>query len=247
MHISHVSALADNFIWMIEVDSKLVIVDPGESKPVLEFIQQHNFQPHAILITHHHFDHTGGITGILKHHDLPIYGPKSETIPHLTHAISGGDTINLPDMNLNFNIIDIPGHTLGHIGYNGHNVLFCGDTLFSAGCGRVLEGTIDQMYHSLKTLSTLPDTTLIYPGHEYTLSNLAFAKSIEPDNMALLKAHQDAENRLLRHQATVPTTLAYEKTINLFLRCHEPRLQTILDSNTELEAFTKLRHRKDQW
>ena len=150
-------------------------------------------------------------------------------------------------MNLNFNIIDIPGHTLGHIGYNGHNVLFCGDTLFSAGCGRVLEGTIDQMYHSLKTLSTLPDTTLIYPGHEYTLSNLAFAKSIEPDNMALLKAHQDAENRLLRHQATVPTTLAYEKTINLFLRCHEPRLQTILDSNTELEAFTKLRHRKDQW
>ena len=200
-------------------NQSLWVVDPGEAKPVIDYIAKHNLNLCGILITHRHHDHCGGIAELRQKCNIPVYGPEHSNIL-ATHVVTGRQEIFLPECNLSFEVLAIPGHTLEHIAYYcaQEQLLFCGDTLFSAGCGRVFEGTQQQMVDSLQTLASLPDDTLVYCAHEYTLKNLQFAKQVEPNN-------EDIERHLafvhsLGSKPSVPTTLALEKKINPFLRIH---------------------------
>lgn len=226
-NILAIPALNDNYIWMIVHPTKqtAIIVDPGESKPVLEFLKTHKIDLSAILITHHHWDHTNGIEGILKEYTVPVYGPENDNIPLCDHPLKGQDQLKLPEMEVEYSIIDIPGHTKGHIAYHGHNCLFTGDALFTGGCGRLFEGTPDQLYHSLATLAKLDPETHVYCGHEYTGANLRFAEAIEPENLILQQRISDTEKLQTRGIPTVPSTIKLELQTNPFLRCHLPSVQ----------------------
>ncbi len=235
LHIYPVRAFKDNYIWVIHNQDYAAVVDPGDATPVLEYLQLNSLQLIAILNTHHHHDHVGGNMALLKKFSVPVYGPKHESIPNITHPVEERDSFNLEALSLSFTTLDIPGHTAGHIAYYGlnkTNMLFCGDTLFSCGCGRIFEGTPQQMYTSLQKLADLPDETMVYCGHEYTLDNIRFARVVEPENTALLEL--EAATELLRNQdlPTLPTTIAKEKMANPFLRCYE---QTVI-RNTSIYA-----------
>ncbi len=217
-----IPAFKDNYIWLL-VNTKTndgAVVDPGEAKPVLEALRVTNIQLTAILITHHHADHCAGISQLLKHVEVPVYGPRHETIPHCSHPLAEGNTVNLDALDIQLSVLDIPGHTLGHIAYVGNNMLFCGDTLFTGGCGRLFEGTALQMFNSLKKLKQLPKETLVYCGHEYTLANLEFAMTIEPGNKILIQRFEQVKAQTEKHEATVPSLLSLELETNPFLRTH---------------------------
>jgi hydroxyacylglutathione hydrolase len=219
-----IPAFSDNYIWLIGDDSsdQVAIVDPGDASPVLEFLAKHNLGVTAILITHHHGDHTGGIRQITAHYPVPVYGPANETISSVDHPLHEGDVVELPDINTVFSVLDVPGHTRGHIAYVGHGMLFCGDTLFSVGCGRLFEGTPEQMYQSLEKIRALPDETLVYCAHEYTLANIGFARVVEPHNPELLQREQECIGLQEQGIPTVPSRLGMEKQVNPFLRSHIP-------------------------
>jgi hydroxyacylglutathione hydrolase len=244
--ISAIPALKNNYIWILHSDSDAYIVDPGDAAPVLDFLLRHQLQPHAILITHRHADHVGGIRGILQQFNIPVIGPGE--IDAITQVVKEGDTYALQAFNRRLHILEIPGHTTEHIAYwcpqDQH--LFSGDTLFSAGCGRLLGGSIQQLYSSLQRIAALPDATLVYASHEYTQANLRFALSLEPENPVLIAAL--AESQQL---PTLPTTLLRERKINPFLRCRDPKLQAAVAAiatktfTTPLELFAFLRHQKD--
>ncbi len=217
-----VRALKDNYIWLLRAGGSAAVVDPGEAAPVLEMLAAERLELAAILLTHHPQDHIGGVAGLLEARPVPVFGPAHEPIDHLTRRVSDGDTVEVPEIGASFQVISIPGHTRAHIAYYGGKVLFCGDTLFACGCGRVFEGTPEEMYRSLQKLSALPEDTLVYCAHEYTLANIAFAKAVEPGNPELAaRDRADAELRT-RGLPTVPTTLSREKATNPFLRCAEP-------------------------
>ena len=220
IEIKPVPAFQDNYIWMLinPDDGSTAIVDPGDATPVLDFINKKSLKPVAILTTHHHGDHVGGVNRLLQHFDIPVYGPANENIPHRTVALREGDRVELPALSARFDILDVPGHTSGHIAYYGQGCLFIGDTLFMAGCGRLFEGTADQMYVSLNKIRNLPDETRIYCAHEYTLANLKFALSVEPDNADITARLKHSEALRKEHIPTVPDTLAVEKKTNPFLR-----------------------------
>jgi len=226
IQVRPIPAFEDNYIWLIGVDGKpeVAIVDPGDEDPVFEVIERERLRPVAILITHHHRDHTGGVEALLERYPVPVYGPAHERIPARSHSLQGGETIQLPGLDLEFRVIATPGHTKGHLCYYGHGALFCGDTLFTGGCGRLFEGTAAQMYDSLQQIAALPDDTQIYCAHEYTLANLRFARVAEPDNEAI--QHRFASTELMRQkgQFTVPAPLSLEKETNPFLRSHVPTL-----------------------
>lgn len=219
--VLHVQAFDDNYIWLIRGHSRerALLVDPGDAAPVLAGLSQLGLTPAGILCTHHHGDHTGGIDDLVRHFPgLPVYGPATESIPGLTHPLRGGETIEVPALGLSFAVLAVPGHTRGHLAYYGHGWLFCGDTLFQCGCGRLFEGTPAQMHQSLAVLAALPADTLVYCAHEYTLYNTPFAAAVEPDNADVQAWHHEAAARRARHEPTVPTTLAHERATNPFLR-----------------------------
>jgi len=215
-------AFKDNYIWALRNDRYAAIVDPGDAQPVLDFLQRERLELCALLATHHHPDHVGGIAALLAHRRVPVYGPRGEPISTLTHPVGEADAVAIPQLGLRFSVLDIPGHTRAHIAYYGADSLFCGDTLFACGCGRLFEGTAQQMAASLAKLAALPDPTRVYSGHEYTLANIAFARAVEPSNDALAaRAASEAEKRG-RGQPTLPSTIGREKETNPFLRCLQP-------------------------
>ena len=217
-----VQAFKDNYVWTLRNNAHAAVVDPGEAQPVLDYLAREKLELAAILATHHHPDHVGGIAELRRQFDVPVYGPRGEPIATLTHPVSEGDSVTIPALGVSFSVLDIPGHTRAHIAYYGAGSLFCGDTLFACGCGRVFEGTAEQMYASLSKLRALPDETKVYCGHEYTLANIGFAKNVEPENTAL--DAREARDRKLRERGlpTVPSTMREEKATNPFLRCSEP-------------------------
>lgn len=225
-------AFRDNYLWLL-VDAtgrRAVVVDPGDAAAIERALTAASLSLDAILLTHHHADHTGGVAALVANRNCPVYGPRADPIDGIDHALDDGDRLELPDFDIDFEVISVPGHTLGHIAYFGRRlgnedargVLFCGDTLFAAGCGRIFEGTPAQMHHSLGRLAALPPDTLVYCAHEYTLSNLAFANAAEPGSDRL--AERTAEARALRERdiPTVPTAIGIELDTNPFLRTTSP-------------------------
>ncbi len=247
-----IPALTDNYIWTIispDIHSA-VIIDPGESEPVLAFLNAHHYTLSAILVTHHHWDHTRGIPEILKKHPAPVYAPAHDPI-YVDHIpMQDQDTINLHNMVLK--VLDIPGHTCGHIAYYGDGYIFTGDTLFAGGCGRIFEGTPTQLYESLNKISQFDPGTQLYCGHEYTEKNLAFAQKVDPNNIALQKRVNDTIQQRQQGKPTLPSSIALELRTNPFLRCHLPCIQANVsthighDLKSSLAVFTALRQWKDQ-
>jgi hydroxyacylglutathione hydrolase len=222
MEIVPVNAFKDNYVWTLRNSSDAAVVDPGDARPVLDYLARERLRLCAILATHHHPDHTGGIAELVAKSRVPVFGPRNEPIPALTQPVAEGDRVEIPELGVSFSVLDIPGHTRAHVAYYGAGALFCGDTLFACGCGRLFEGTADQMYTSLSKLAALPDDTKVYCGHEYTLANIGFAKAVEPENRSL--SEREARDRKLREagRPTLPSTLGEEKATNPFLRCREP-------------------------
>ena len=215
-------AFDDNYLWLLVRDEQAIVVDPGDAAPVLDYLAQHGLELCAILCTHHHSDHVGGIRKLLQQFKVPVYGPAHETIPGRTHPVTEGDTVKIPELDLEFSVIEVPGHTAGHVAYYGAERLFCGDTLFACGCGRLFEGTPAMMYASIAKLARLPDATLMYCAHEYTLDNIRFARKVEPDNADLIQREVNDRATRAQNLPTVPTTMGLEKRTNPFMRSLEP-------------------------
>lgn len=214
-------AFKDNYIWLWHEDQYAWVVDPGEAAPVHDYLAQHQLQLAGVLLTHHHADHSGGIIDLLQTWpQAEVYGSYQSKIEAVTQHVREGDEIQCGFVTLK--VMEIPGHTLDHTAFYNDDVLFCGDTLFSAGCGRVFEGTYAQMYQSLMKLTHLPDTVKIYCGHEYTMQNLMFANAVEPDNFFIQQKILAVKNHLLHDEPSLPSMLADEKAMNPFLRCEEP-------------------------
>jgi len=215
-------AFADNYIWTIRDAGFAAVVDPGDAQPVLDYLAREKLQLVAILNTHHHADHVGGNAALLARTKVPVYGPRDERITEVSERLADGQRFTLPHFNIEMETLEIPGHTRSHIAFHGDGLLFCGDTLFAAGCGRLFEGTPRQMHDSLTRLSRLPDATRVYCGHEYTLSNLKFARTAEPDNRRLPELETRMQALRERGEPTLPSTIAQEKATNPFVRVAEP-------------------------
>lgn len=222
--IHAVPAFKDNYIWMIEDGGNAVAVDPGDAAPVERFVDERGLSLSAVLATHHHMDHVGGLVALARRFRCKTFGPASEEIAGLDHRLTEGDRIDVPGIGLSLETIDIPGHTAGHIALFGAAVVFCGDTLFACGCGRLFEGTAAQMVASLGKLARLPGGTRVYCGHEYTLANIRFAEAADPGNGALAarKARESAKRD--KGAPTLPSTIAEELATNPFLRCDDPAI-----------------------
>lgn len=214
-------AFSDNYIWTIRDAGHAAVVDPGDAAPVLEYLTREKLKLVAILNTHHHADHVGGNAALLAHTRVPVYGPHDARIPEVTQRMADGERCVLPHFNIEMETLEIPGHTRSHIAFYGGGMLFCGDTLFAAGCGRLFEGTPRQMHDSLIRLAQLPDNTLVYCGHEYTLANIKFALAAESGNRRLLELQNKAREQRAQDQPTLPSTIAQEKATNPFLRVTE--------------------------
>ncbi len=215
-------AFADNYIWTLRDARCAAVVDAGDARPVLDYLRTEKLELVAVINTHHHADHVGGNAELVRHYRVPVYGPHDERIREVTHRLADGDRATLPHFGIEFEVLEIPGHTRTHIAFYGAGMLFCGDTLFAVGCGRLFEGTPRQMHDSLAKLMRLPDTTRVYCGHEYTLSNIHFAKAADPDNQALHELEARAKKLRERDLPTLPSDIGQERATNPFVRCSEP-------------------------
>ena len=223
-----VCAFADNYIWLIESPLEpgaVVAVDPGDAQPVEVELERSGSRLAAILLTHHHPDHVGGVVRLLERGKVPVIGPDDARITGRTRTVRDADRCELPELGLGFDILGVPGHTLSHIAFWGHGALFCGDTLFSAGCGRMFEGTPVQMNASLNRLRSLPPQTSVYCGHEYTAANLKFALTVEPDNRDAQEYQERVDALRNAGRPTLPSRMALERRVNPFLRCDESSVQ----------------------
>ena len=251
--VTALPAFQDNYIWIVHNDHFSIAIDPGDPAPLHAFLGARGLTLEAILITHHHPDHTGGNVWLQQHYACPIYGPANPRIPAITHRVSEPDTLDFAGIGLQVQVIDTPGHTLDHISYYGAKRLFCGDTVFGCGCGKLFEGTPEIMAHSLDKILALPDDTQVYCAHEYTLDNIAFALTIDAKNIAL-RAREIAERaKRDRNLPTLPSTLAVEKTTNPFLRFHEADMIAVAETYRRKtlrnpgEVFGAIRAAKDAW
>ena len=251
MNLTSIPALQDNYIWTLnDEEGRCLIVDPGEAAPVLHTLAKNRWQPVAILLTHHHADHVGGVAELVAHYPgLTVYGPEETRSKGASTLVAEGDTFTV--LGCDFTVYATPGHTLGHISYFSSPYLFCGDTLFSGGCGRLFEGTAEQMFHSFQKLNQLPAETLICCAHEYTLSNLTFAAAIYPQNAEITRYHREIKELRAKKGVTLPTTLAFERKINIFLRTQDIELQRAIGLETTLQhewqVFAALREKKDRF
>ncbi len=269
--ITAIPAFSDNYIWAITATAEndnnkhLALVDPGCADVCIAYIEQHKLALNYILITHHHADHIGGLAKLKqycadKSWPLTIYYPKHQAITDANNGItqsdcciSEGDNISLELLGLELKVIEVPGHTLSHVAYYNLHMLFCGDTLFSGGCGRLFEGTAEQMLHSLNKFSELPDNTLVYCAHEYTQANLNFALTVDPTNADLVEYYNQVNQLRENNTATIPTTIAREKAINPFLRSHLATLKVSAEEasnkpvNHSVDVFRVIRQLKDEF
>jgi hydroxyacylglutathione hydrolase len=243
-------AFQDNYIWTLSTpDGRALVVDPGDAAPVLAAVAD-GMRPVAIMLTHHHPDHAGGVAELRRRFDIPCYAPHDERITDASHRVGDGDRVMIAAMDLTFDVIALPGHTLSHIAFHGHGYLFCGDTLFSLGCGRMFEGTARQILSSLDRLAALPDDILVCCGHEYTVSNGRFSQVAEPDNADRDRRLQEAMRLRADGQPSVPSTMASERACNPFLRVDQPGIQRTLqaqalDNGDRERSFAALRAWKD--
>ena len=253
LQVTAIPAFDDNYLWLIHDNEYAAIVDPGDAAAVEAALTKNQLKLAAILLTHHHADHAGGVPALLRHWNVPVYGPARERIAGIDHPLREGDVVTLASPPLRLQVLDVPGHTAGHIAYVAANEhwLFCGDTLFAGGCGRLFEGTAEQMTQSLEKIAALPDNTKVYCAHEYTVSNLRFAVAAEPDNQRTAERLATAQTLRARGIATVPSTIVEEKLTNPFLRYREPSIIETLKTNGRLQveapiaAFAALREWKN--
>ncbi len=246
-------AFRDNYIWLLAGVNTAVAVDPGEAEPVYRALLERRLRLAAVLVTHHHADHMGGAGALAEKFGCPVFGPADEPIAAVTQTLHEGQQVDIAPLDAGFRVLEIPGHTAGHIAYYGHNIVFCGDTLFSAGCGRLFEGTAGQMSRSLAKLAALPDATAICCGHEYTVANLRFARTVEPGNQDILGYAEEAAARRARNVPTLPSSLARERRVNPFLRCREPAVAAAATRHAgheihgPVEVFAVIRNWKDNF
>jgi len=224
MQVHAVPAFQDNYLWVIARGTRAAVVDPGDAAPIERFLAGHGLELAAILATHHHGDHIGGVPALAKHWRCPVFGPAHDGVEGLDRRLVEGDRIDVPGIDAQFSVLDVPGHTAGHIAYVGEGVVFCGDTLFACGCGRLFEGTPAQMSASLAKLAALPGETRAYCAHEYTMANIRFAEAVEPGNERLARRKARDGARRARGEPTVPTTIEEERATNPFLRCTQPEV-----------------------
>lgn len=252
--LTPIPAFSDNYIWCLHNNTHAVVVDPGDATPVIQFCAQHKLTLAAILITHHHHDHTGGIAALTaQHNELPVIGPRGGHIKGLTKTVTEGDSVALPVIDCRFTVLTLAGHTLDHIGFFGHGVLFCGDTLFSAGCGRLFEGSPEQMHQALSKLSRLPANTQVCCAHEYTLANIQFALAVDPKNPALIAYKEWADAQRQQGLPTLPSDIHTQNEINPFLRCHTESVKESVNQyhkqsmTSVVDTFAGLRKWKDEF
>ena len=259
MEITALPAFSDNYIWLLHRSGseRCAVVDPGDGQVVRDYCEAHDLVLSDILITHHHSDHVGGVKALLDRYDAHVWGPANERIPCRETALKQGDEVSLDYLGVTLSVLDVPGHTAGHIAYFAESevkpLLFCGDTLFAGGCGRLFEGTPEQMWNSLQSLAALPDDTQVYCAHEYTLDNLRFAATVEPNNGDLQTRIVAAKATRADGKPTVPTEIGLELATNLFMRADQPdvaqaaarRVARELDSATQI--FAVIRHWKDNF